>query len=70
MYIPIFDKVSNKLEDVKMVKIDIDTITEPTAVKYNVSAVPTTVLIVNGEVKESRQGFIVEEELIKFIESK
>ncbi len=69
MYIPIFDKVSNQLENVKMVKIDIDTITEPTAIKYGVSAVPTTVMIENGEVIGTKQGFIVEAELIKFIEN-
>ena len=67
MYIPIFDQVSATKEDLKMVKVDIDTISSETNNKYGVSSVPTTIIIKGGKVLNKTLGFMTGPQLTKLI---
>ncbi len=69
MYMPIFDQVNSKNENWSMVKVDIDTISEEMARKFNVNAVPTTIIIKGGKVENKTQGFMTEDQLTHLIKA-
>lgn len=52
---PILDELSEKVKDVKIVKVDIDADSE-LASEYRVMSVPTLKIFKDGEVKESLVG--------------
>lgn len=70
MYGPIFEKVSDdaKYKDVKFIKINVDE-GEEIAQKYKIMSVPTTVLIINGKIAETKNGTLPEDMLKKTIDS-
>mmetsp|Transcript_22153 Transcript_22153/g.46622 ORF Transcript_22153/g.46622 Transcript_22153/m.46622 type:complete len:113 (+) Transcript_22153:1154-1492(+) len=55
MIAPIFEEMSNTFEDVVFMKVDVDDNAE-TAATYNVSAMPTFILIKGGVVVERVMG--------------
>lgn len=57
MLAPVLEEISTELGDkVKIVKVDVDTSPE-TSGKYNVSSIPTVILFVDGQIKETVIGF-------------
>lgn len=57
MLAPVLEEISNELGDkVKIVKVDVDTNPEVSG-KFNVSSIPTVLLFVDGQVKETIIGF-------------
>lgn len=67
MYSPIVDDVSKELEGkVKFVKIDADE-NQSTVMKFNVSSIPTTLLIKKGQLVAMNVGAVPKETLKKWI---
>ena len=66
MIAPLFKEMSEDIEDVVFVKVDVDENPE-TAAKYSVSAMPTFVFIKSGEVVDRLMGANVQrlQELIQ-----
>ncbi len=68
MFSPIFEELSSEYDDkVKFVKVDADT-NEGISRKYNIMSIPTTLLIVRGELKAMNVGAIPKEALKRWIE--
>lgn len=68
IYSPVVDEVSKEYSGkVKFVKIDADE-NEKIAVKYNIQSIPTTLLIVRGNVKAMNVGAIPKEALKRWID--
>ncbi|MDE1865244.1 MAG: thioredoxin [Candidatus Micrarchaeota archaeon] len=69
MYSPVIDEVSKEYEGkIKFVKVNADEC-ERVVQKYNVTSIPTTLLIKNGEVKGMNVGAVPREALKKWISS-
>ena len=66
MLMPLLDKVSEKLEDLLIIKVDVDKFPE-LANNYSVSAIPHLVLIRNGTEVASHSGFASSNNLIDWI---
>ena len=66
MLMPLLEKVSERLEDVLIIKIDVDKFPE-LANNYSVSAIPHLVLIKNGAEVSSHAGFASSNNLIDWI---
>lgn len=67
MLSPIIDEVSNEKDNVKFVRIDVDT-NDNLATKYQIMYMPTLVIIKNGEEIDRSIGLINKDELLKFVE--
>ncbi len=64
---PIIDDVSKEYEGkIKFVKVDADA-NEKTVMKFNVSSIPTILLIKNGQLKAMNVGAVPKETLKKWI---
>lgn len=63
MLAPVFEQVSNEVEGVTFGKVNIDENMELT-VKYNVTTVPTIVLLKDGVEVDRMVGFVPKEKLI------
>ena len=57
MLTPIFEELSNTMEAVDFVKVDIDQSLD-IAREYNISSVPTMMIFKNGEVVDKIVGFV------------
>ena len=69
MYSPIIDEVSKDYTNkVKFVKVNADD-NQKIAEKYGVMSIPTTLLIIKGNLKASMVGAVPKETLKKWIES-
>lgn len=66
---PTLKKISEKLTDVKFVKVSVEDMMEQFT-EYKVSAVPTMVLFKDGKELERKVGNLGEEALIEWIKSK
>ena len=68
VFSPIFEKVSQELEDVKFVRVNVDE--EPElANKYMAYSIPYIVVIENGKVVNSHTGLVDEEALKQLIKN-
>lgn len=63
---PIVEEVANELEDIKVVKINIDE-TEEIANKYNIMSIPTLVVIKNGKETNRSVGVISKSNIIELV---
>lgn len=66
MLAPVFEQVSNEVEGVTFGKVNIDENMELT-VKYNVTTVPTIVLLKDGVEVDRIVGFVPKEKLISMV---
>ena len=66
MLMPLLDKVSERLDDLLIIKIDVDKFPE-LASNYSVSAIPHLVLIKDGTEVASHAGFASSNNLIDWI---
>lgn len=63
MMSPIIDQIAEELPEVKVGKINVDNNSE-LAIKYNVSSIPTIMVIKNGEVTKTFVG-VTDKDVIK-----
>lgn len=63
---PIFEKVSEDVNDVKFVKLDVDKFND-IAREYGVMSIPTLILFENGKEVKKEIGFMSEDKLKDFI---
>ena len=65
MIAPVLDEFSKEHSDIKIVKIDVDEET-PLAIKYGVASIPTLLLFENGELVDTRLGYLTLDRVEKF----
>lgn len=65
---PILDEIAEDRNQFSIVKVNVDENNE-LARKYNVMSIPTLIVFKNGEVVESRTGFMPKELLIEWVTS-
>ena len=65
-YSPIVESVAEENEDIKVVKIDIDS-AQDIAMNYRVMSIPTTVIIKNGQEVDRAVGMISKSELLEMV---
>lgn len=63
---PLFEKVSEDVNDVKFVKLDVDKF-NGIAREYGVMSIPTLILFENGKELKRNVGFMSEDKLKEFI---
>ena len=63
---PVIEQLSDELDGVKIVSVDIDE-NDALAESYEVSSIPCLVLVQNGEEIDRHVGYLPKERLIEFI---
>ena len=63
---PVLEQVAAKVDDVQIVKINVDE-ESSVAEKYNIMSIPTLLLFKNGECVAKSVGFISEGQVMEFI---
>lgn len=63
---PVFEELSNEINDIKFIKVDIDE-HEDLCKKYKVMSVPTLIVFDKGEEVKRNIGFIPKDKLKEFI---
>ncbi len=67
MFAPVFEKLSDEINDVSFCKVNVDD--EPElAAKLRIASIPTILFVKDGVVTAKSVGFMPEEELRDFIE--
>lgn len=67
MFAPVFDKLSDEINDVSFCKVNVDD--EPElAAKLRIASIPTILFLKDGVVTAKSVGFMPEDELRDFIE--
>lgn len=66
MISPIVDEISNEIENVTFVKVDVDESNELVSM-FNIMSIPTLLIFKNGELKAKNVGFMSKSEIINFI---
>ena len=66
---PIYEEVSEETEDVKFGKVNMEEHSD-LATKYNVKALPTLLMIEDGDVVAKNEGFMDKEELTSWVKQK
>ena len=66
MLSPIIEELSNEVNDVKIIKVNIDEHSE-IAQMYGVMSIPTLILFKDGKEINTNVGFIPKDEIIEFI---
>lgn len=64
---PIFEEISNEVEGVKFVKLNVDE-NPSTASRYRVGSIPTVLAVKNGRVVDTMVGFKPKAEILNFVE--
>ncbi|MGP1413584.1 MAG: thioredoxin [Bacillales bacterium] len=63
---PVFDKVSEEIENVKFISVDVDD--NPTlSAKFGIRSIPTLIILKNGKIINSSMGYLDEDALTNFI---
>lgn len=68
MFGPIFEETSNKTNDAKFIKFEIDETNRQTPMKYGIRSIPSVLAFKNGELVEARTGVMDEDTLIAWIQ--
>ena len=66
MLSPVVEKVSEEVDSVKFVGIDVDS-AERLAIKYGISSIPCLILFKNGEEADRSVGFVPVDKLKSFL---
>jgi thioredoxin 1 len=64
---PVYEEVSNEIDDVNFGKVDMEENSD-LATSYNVKALPTLLIIQNGDVIAKNEGFMNKEQLTSWVE--
>ena len=67
MLSPVIDKVSEEVDDVKFVSIDVDE-SEELAIKYGISSIPCLIVFKDGAEKARNLGVVPKSKVIDFID--
>lgn len=68
MFGPIFESTSEKTNDAKFIKFEIDESNRQTPAKYGIRSIPSVLAFKNGELVEARTGVMDEETLLSWIQ--
>ena len=68
MFGPIFEETSDKTNDAKFVKFEIDESNRQTPMKYGIRSIPSVLAFKNGELVEARTGLMDEETVLAWIQ--
>lgn len=68
MFGPIFESVSEKFEDIKFCKFNVDEESGDISQEFGVMSIPTTIIFKNGKEISRNIGFLDENSLIEFLE--
>lgn len=66
MLAPVLEEISEEVEDVNFVKVNVDDNNE-LAKEYDIHSIPTLIIFKDGVVKETILGYQTKENLIEFI---
>ncbi len=66
MLSPIVDELSNEMQDIVFVKVDIDESVD-LANKFGILSIPTLLIFKNGKLNGKEVGFLSKSDLIRFI---
>ena len=66
MLAPIVEEVSNELEKITFIKVDIDE-TESLPRQFDIMSIPTLLVFEKGELIKRHTGYIDKDELVQFI---
>ena len=66
MLSPIVDEVSNEIEDVKFLKVDVDE-SGDIASEYGIMSIPTLIIFKEGNIVSKHTGLLSKSDLINFI---
>ena len=66
MLSPIVEDVSNEIDDVKFIKVDVDQASD-VAASFGIMSIPTLMIFKDGKQVSKHTGFISKSELIDFI---
>ncbi len=65
---PVFEELVNDLKDLEVLKVDVDKYNE-IAREYQVMSIPTIIVFKNGNVVDSKVGYMPKELLVKWVET-
>ena len=68
MFGPIFESTSEKTNDAKFIKFEIDESNRQTPAKYGIRSIPSVLAFKSGELVEARTGVMDEETLLSWIQ--
>ena len=68
MFGPIFESTSEKFQNIKFCKFNVDEENENISREFGVMSIPTTIIFKDGKEIKRNIGFLDEESLIKFLE--
>ena len=66
MFAPIVEEVSNELEKITFIKVDIDEI-ESLPRQFDIMSIPTLLVFEKGELIKRHTGYMDKDELVQFI---
>ena len=66
MLSPIVDEVSEEVKGLKTLKVDVDESPE-IAERYNVSSIPTLLILENGELKNMSVGYVPKQKILDLL---
>ena len=64
---PVYEEVSNEIDDINFGKVNMEENSD-LATSYNVKALPTLLIIQNGDVVAKNEGFMNKEQLTSWVE--
>lgn len=67
MIAPYIEQVATEATDVKVAKLNVDEATD-IAAKYNVQSIPTLIVFKDGEVADTKLGFMTKDDILSFVE--
>jgi thioredoxin 1 len=67
MFGPIFEAASEKYQDVKFIKFEVDEANRRVPAKYGIRSIPSVLAFKNGELVESRTGLMDDDTLGEWV---
>ena len=67
MIAPIIEDIANERTDIKVCKVNVDEESE-LAVQFKIYAIPTIIVVKNGEITARSEGYKAKEEILKLID--
>ena len=64
---PVYEEVSNEIDDINFGKVNMEENSD-LATSYNVKALPTLLIIQNGDIVAKNEGFMNKEQLTSWVE--
>ena len=68
MFGPVFERVSDEVQDVNFIKVNVDEAGD-IAAKYNIMSIPTIILVKEGKVLDQKTGALSDDALKEWLET-